>query len=957
MGVLLLIALMLGVNLQKQKTRAREATALATQEAERATEARATAEETLQKNRQVARDAEEEAAHIKKRADEYYKEAEARLEATQNQADEMIQRLTRSNKTASEEARRTVQMQAESESRSRAFISRLQFRQAEEAFTDDDSARGLAILADILRNNPNDRIAATRLISALTHRNFTLPLRAPFPVSPNTGTVAFSPDGKFIAAISAAPPGQTAARIWSVDPTQPQPPPLLHSNRIEHLEYSADGKRLIVSVNERREIQQGGRRALIPIKGEAWIWNAADGRRVAGPLAHAVGVWSASFSPAGNRALTVGADRTARVWDAATGVQTIRPLEHPTPVSRAAYSPDGSVIMTVSDKAVYTWNAQTGDGPLATLQHAGDVLAAQFTIDSKLIVVFSADERASVWNSRTGALQLAAPFPLANIAPSAGSVISPDGQRIAAAHSRGGAAIWDAFSGQALADDLYQDLPVTRVLFGPNGRLLATAALDGSARVWDAHGGTPVSEPICNLVYPMRLKFSPRGDRIAVLQTGAGAEVRSILPGAASPLLLMANNPLVSAAYSPDGARVVARDANDLRFVWDARTGRRSGMPPANANAATRKFLARATNGNTVIIENNVDDKMSFLSLDRDLVSGLRSVVISADGALLAAIMDGRETDIKGSLTGGAVQVFDAGTGKALTTRHVHPNPIASAAFSPDGDRIATTCFDRRARIFEIDDSTRSFLPLEHADPLIKAEFSPDGSRLLTQSIENDLRVWDTRSGLPISETKRQWGKIKKSEFNPAGDQILIFTESGMVELWENPIAPGPAPEWLPSLAEAVAGQTNDGTAARRPDRHESALYFELKAGLERNPGSDFYTRWGKWFVADRKSRSISPFANAPVDQYLRELIDENSFDSILQAVALAPANAKALARLALLTLDEPAEENIRRIGEADFYSLRALHLDPRSSEVIRVREIVAEALQQMQAPQTPTQN
>lgn len=948
-GVLAFATLALAVNLQIQKNRASASAARAIEAANRAERALAAATEQKQLATKLQQEAKTGNQQAKELANKAVEELRLKAAAAQKQADERNLKLEQTVEAAILDAKRAFQTQAQSESQSRAFITRLQFGHANQAFARDDASRALAILADILRNDPNDRVVATRLLSALTYRNFTLPLRQPFPVSHNSETIAFSPDGKFVAAIAADPPGDTAAQIWSVDPSLPQIPAMLHSNRVEHLEFSADGKGLIVSANELRKFQEGGREALIPVQGAAWIWNAATGQRVAGPLAHDVGVWSASFNPAGNRALTVGADRTARVWDAARGTPTAQPLKHPTPVSQGAFSPDGSLIMTVSDNAVYVWNAQSGDGPVASMQHGGNVLAAQFTIDSKLIVVFSSDERASVWNSRTGALQLAAPFPLPNIAPNAGSVISPDGQRIAAAYSRGGAAIWDAFSGQALADDLYHDMPVARVQFGPNGRLLATSSLDGAARLWDAHLGNPISETLENLVYPMRLKFSPTGDRIAVLQTGVGAEVRTILPGAAKPLMLAANNPLVSAAYSSDGSKVVARDSKDARFVWDARTGRRGSLALEPIETATAAFLANATNGNTVVIESRTDNKTRFLSLDRKLVSGLRSTVISSDGSKLIAIMDGRETDLKNSLAGGAVQVFDAESGKALTARHVHPNPIASAVFSPDGNGVATTCVDRSARIFEISDAPRSFAPLEHADPLIKAQFSPDGTRLLTLSTRNDLRLWDVARGQPVSETKRQWGKILRLEFNAGGDQILIFTEAGWVELWDVPVAPAPPPDWLPSLAEAVAGQVNDGTRSSQSDRHESDLFFELKAGLDQSPGNDFYSRWGKWFVADRATRSISPFADRSVDQHVRELIIENSFDSILQAVSLAPANAIALARLALLTLDEPAEQNIRRIGEADFYSLRALQLDPRSSEVIRIREIVTAALKNNQ--------
>lgn len=952
-SILAVVVLALGFNLRIQKTRADESKMQATRAAERAERALKAAAQSLAAAKEAKEIAQHKANIFKSTEKDFVEStraaATAAATAAQKQTDKKIDELERAVEAAIKDTKRAFQTQTASESQSQAFITRLQFNHAEKAFDEDDSSRGLAILADIVRNYPQDRVAAARLLSALTYRNFTLPLQKPFPVSPNTETISFSPDGMFVAAIATDPPGETAVQIWSVEPGVPPLPPLVHSNRIEHLEFSPDGKRLIVSANEQRKIQEGGRAAIIPVKGAAWIWNAFNAKLVAGPLAHDIGVWSASFNPAGNRALTVGGDRTARVWDAATGAPTAQPLKHPSPIFRAAFSPDGSLIMTVSDKAIYTWNAQSGDGPLLTLQFAGNILAAQFTIDSKLIVAFSSDDRTSVWNSRTGALQLSAPFPLPNIAPNAGSVISPDGQRIAAAYSRGGAAIWDAFSGQAIADDLYHDLPVARVRFGPNGRLLATTALDGSARLWDAHASAPITEPLRNLVYPMRLKFSPRGDRIAVLQTGAGAEVRSILPGAAKPLMLLANDPLFTASYSPDGSKVVAKDGNDVRFVWDVRTGRRASLAVDPATAVERSYLARATNGNTVIIENNIDDKTRFLTLDRKLVSGLRSVVLSSDGALLIAIMDGRETDIKGSLAGGATQVFNAETGKALTPRQVHPNPIASAKFSADGSLIATTCADRSVRLFEIGETPRSFAPLKHADPVIKADFSPDGSRLLTQSTENDLRVWDVSSGQPLSETKRQWGKILKLEFNPASDQILILTEAGLVELWDVPISPDSAPDWLPTLAEAVAGQINDGTGARQPGRHESALYFEIKTGLEQSVAADFYTRWGKWFVADRASRAISPFNEMPVDQYVRALIDENSFDSILQAVALDPANARALARLALLTIDEPAEDNIRRIGEADFYSLRALQLDPRSSEVIRIREIIAAALKQKQ--------
>ena len=65
---------------------------------------------------------------------------------------------------------------------------------------------------------------------------------------------------------------------------------------------------------------------------------------------------------------------------------------------------------------------------------------------------------------------------------------------------------------------------------------------------------------------------------------------------------------------------------------------------------------------------------------------------------------------------------------------------------------------------------------------------------------------------------------------------------------------PAPVPDWLPKLAEALAGQRLD---ANNPS---GALpvgeLFKPRQALQANSAADYSSRWARWFVADQPGRS-----------------------------------------------------------------------------------------------------
>jgi hypothetical protein len=175
----------------------------------------------------------------------------------------------------------------------------LKIQRAEDLFSSDESSAALAQLAQVLRQNPTNRVAAMRLVSALMQRNFPLPTVESLKHDGAVNYAEFSPDGKWLATASA----DQTARVWDVRTGQPVTPPLQHKGGVFCARFSADGRRLVTGSLDKC----------------ARIWDARDGRLLAGPLRNRGVVPTARFSPDGRQLLTIAANDPARVWDATTG--------------------------------------------------------------------------------------------------------------------------------------------------------------------------------------------------------------------------------------------------------------------------------------------------------------------------------------------------------------------------------------------------------------------------------------------------------------------------------------------------------------------------------------------------------------------------------------------------------------------------------------------------------------
>jgi len=171
--------------------------------------------------------------------------------------------------------------------------------------------------------------------------------------------------------------------------------------------------------------------------------------------------------------------------------------------------------------------------------------------------------------------------------------------------------------------------------------------------------------------------------------------------------------------FSPDGRQVIG--GGDKVQIWDAATGQGFvSFPGYNPKWRLETGIGQPA---FAFLGNALPYYLDIINFP----------TVSSDGNLLA-------------LPGSRPRIVDAKTGKDLLELIGHRDGVRSAAFTPEGDRIATASWDGTARIWEVKTGKQLVLT-GHIGIVVSAAFSPDGHRLVTGGSDAAVRVWDTATG------------------------------------------------------------------------------------------------------------------------------------------------------------------------------------------------------------------
>ncbi len=192
------------------------------------------------------------------------------------------------------------------------------------------------------------------------------------------------------------------------------------------------------------------------------------------------------------------------------------------------------------------------------------------------------------------------------------------------------------------------------------------------------------------------LDVSPDGTLVAVASHDGAVHLLSMIDGAAKGRIQVADRPLYSVAFSPDGKLLVAGGSNGSAGVYRVATGER--------------IFATPTSGSQAMV----------------------AIDWSPDGRHLA-------TGDQGPLA----RVWSATDGTRLLRIDV-PKQSYSVSFHPDARRVAIGCHDGAARVIAIDQGGKVlFESREHGKEVREVAWSPDGKLLATGGDDRSVQIVD----------------------------------------------------------------------------------------------------------------------------------------------------------------------------------------------------------------------
>ncbi len=243
------------------------------------------------------------------------------------------------------------------------------------------------------------------------------------------------------------------------------------------------------------------------------VWDAVDGGYVVTYKGHSSTVWAVAWSPDGKRiASSSDVDKKVQVWDAVDGGNVFTYHGHSDGVKAVAWSPDSKRIASGSwDRTVQVWDAVDGGNVYTYKGHSDDVWAVAWSLDGKRIASGSRDRTAQVWDAVDGGTT----FIYHGHSDVYAVAWSPDGKRIASGSWDRTVQVWDAVDGGNVYTYKGHSDHVYAVAWSPDGKRIASASGDKTVQVWDAVDGGNVFTYHGHSDLVDAVAWSPDGKRIA----------------------------------------------------------------------------------------------------------------------------------------------------------------------------------------------------------------------------------------------------------------------------------------------------------------------------------------------------------------------------------------------------------------------------------------------------------
>jgi len=307
---------------------------------------------------------------------------------------------------------------------------------------------------------------------------------------------------------------------------------------------------------------------------------------------HMKSVRSLAFSPSGQRAASVGEDRSIRIWDIDTGrcLKNLRTFTF-VPVA-GAFSPDGKLVAIGYGDAFKTldvWDLDQGR-PLSRFQGIG-AHRLSFSTDSRCVVAADSDGRVLVRDVLSDKMVWDGGKLVGKV-----SCISfvRAAQVLALGGEDGSLTVWKVGAKEPVFKVHAHEGSISCLAVGPDGNLLLTGGTDETARLWNATSGEDLQRLLGHRGAVVGGCFTSEGDYVVTASSDGAVKVWEPSSRRCFRTIRIQDEEVTTCALSTDGRQLLTGGSKGSVRLWSVDPGwfSKDFLEPAICRPRTFKELA-----------------------------------------------------------------------------------------------------------------------------------------------------------------------------------------------------------------------------------------------------------------------------------------------------------------------------------------------------------------------------